>query len=489
MAKSEDFRKASPVNTPVDVAQILAPKGFAKADTKLTPSAEVPITRAFSKRKIRHAVALTLIASDSLAIAAAFAAASIIRLGHVDMSQFGPIMAAVLPIYLAIALNKGGYGPLATNDFGYSIRKSALAFLFATGSLLLIAFFLKVSEEFSRILLGIGTAAGVATLAAGRAAVARIGRGLLGSDPYASVLIADGTELSSAQGDFVIDANALAIRPDPTDRDAINRLGELTAQADRVVVHCKRADRQRWAFALKSLNLHAEIVVPELDRLAPLALSSHGGKATLLMSSDPLGLKQRLTKRLFDLAVVIAVTPILLPILALTAIAVRIESKGPALFKQSRIGIANRSFTIWKFRSMRTESSDANGNRSASRDDDRLTRVGAFIRRTSIDELPQLWNVLKGDMSIVGPRPHAVGSRAENLLFWDIDERYWHRHSVKPGLTGLAQIRGFRGSTEVREDVTNRLQADLEYVANWSLVGDIKIMLQTFGVISHQNAY
>uniref|UniRef100_UPI0035A88CF7 sugar transferase n=1 Tax=Sphingomonas sp. TaxID=28214 RepID=UPI0035A88CF7 len=117
------------------------------------------------------------------------------------------------------------------------------------------------------------------------------------------------------------------------------------------------------------------------------------------------------------------------------------------------------------------------------------TKVGRFIRRSSIDELPQLINVLRGEMSIVGPRPHALGSRAEGKLFWEIDPRYWHRHATKPGLTGLAQVRGYRGATVVRKDLADRLNADLEYVRAWSLWLDVRIILQTFGVLVHRNAY
>jgi lipopolysaccharide/colanic/teichoic acid biosynthesis glycosyltransferase len=138
---------------------------------------------------------------------------------------------------------------------------------------------------------------------------------------------------------------------------------------------------------------------------------------------------------------------------------------------------------------MRVEASDGRGAASTLRDDQRITAVGRFIRKTSIDELPQLINVLIGDMSVVGPRPHAVGSRAENLLFWEIDHRYWHRHAAKPGLTGLAQVRGFRGATERRGDLTNRLQADLEYLNYWSIWRDLKIILRTFAVLVHRNAY
>jgi lipopolysaccharide/colanic/teichoic acid biosynthesis glycosyltransferase len=138
---------------------------------------------------------------------------------------------------------------------------------------------------------------------------------------------------------------------------------------------------------------------------------------------------------------------------------------------------------------MRNETSDRQGNQSTRRDDDRITVVGRFIRRTSLDELPQLMNVLSGDMSIVGPRPHALGSRAEDLLFWEIDSRYWHRHAAKPGLTGLAQVRGYRGATNHRDDVVNRLHADLEYLDNWSLWKDLKIIMMTFRVVVHSNAF
>jgi polysaccharide biosynthesis protein PslA len=138
---------------------------------------------------------------------------------------------------------------------------------------------------------------------------------------------------------------------------------------------------------------------------------------------------------------------------------------------------------------MRAERADAAGNQSTRRDDDRITRVGRFIRATSIDELPQLFNVLRGEMSLVGPRPHALGSTAGDQLFWEVDQRYWHRHASKPGLTGLAQIRGYRGATPMRDDLTNRLAADLEYINGWTIWRDISILITTLKVIVHRNAY
>src|SRR3546814_15839125 len=135
------------------------------------------------------------------------------------------------------------------------------------------------------------------------------------------------------------------------------------------------------------------------------------------------------------------------------AIAIKLESRGSVFFRQERLGRGNRLFLVYKFRSMRVEKCDENGDRSTARDDDRITRVGQFIRRTSIDELPQLWNVLRGEMSLVGPRPHALGSRAGGALFWDVARRYWYRHATKPGLTGFAQVRGCRGATDQPSEI------------------------------------
>ncbi|MBN8814142.1 MAG: sugar transferase [Sphingomonas sp.] len=203
----------------------------------------------------------------------------------------------------------------------------------------------------------------------------------------------------------------------------------------------------------------------------------------------PLSLASRVQKRAFDLALTIPALILIAPLLLVVAIAIRLDSKGPALFAQTRIGRNNQPFKIFKFRSMYMAQTDANGTVSASRNDSRITRVGKFIRATSIDELPQLFNVLIGNMSLVGPRPHATASTAGDQLFWEVSHHYWMRHASKPGITGLAQIRGFRGSTEKREDLEGRLRCDLEYLQNWTFWGDLVILLATVKVLKHQNAF
>ncbi|MEO0872267.1 MAG: sugar transferase, partial [Pseudomonadota bacterium] len=213
------------------------------------------------------------------------------------------------------------------------------------------------------------------------------------------------------------------------------------------------------------------------------------GLTTLVVSTGPLGLRARITKRAFDIVMAIGGLIALSPIFAVVALLIKIEDRGPVFFVQRRLGRGNQFFDMYKFRSMREEKLDQNGDRSTARDDDRITRIGAFIRKTSIDELPQLLNVLQGDMAIVGPRPHALGSRANNKYFWEVDTSYWQRHCLKPGLTGLAQVRGHRGATEREKDLTDRLQSDLEYIAGWSLRRDIEIVFKTVNVLSHDNAY
>lgn len=269
----------------------------------------------------------------------------------------------------------------------------------------------------------------------------------------------------------------------------LNMFSNLIGGCERVVIACPFEERKAWAMMLKGANVRGEIIAQEIDQFGALGVSKLERAPTLLVSVGPLQLRKAIAKRAFDLMFCIPVLILMAPALAMVALAIKLDSRGPVLFRQRRVGQGNAFFDILKFRSMRTDMSDASGSQSTRRDDDRITRVGYFIRRTSIDELPQLFNVLMGQMSIVGPRPHALGSTAGERLFWDIDERYWHRHALKPGITGLAQVRGFRGATHQEEDLTGRLQADLEYISKWSFWLDLTIVVMTLKVLVHKNTY
>ena len=190
-------------------------------------------------------------------------------------------------------------------------------------------------------------------------------------------------------------------------------------------------------------------------------------------------------KRLLDVVGAAGLLLVLAPVLILIAIAVKLESKGPVLCRQKRYGVGREIFTLMKFRSM-TVMETHGAFKQVSAGDNRITRVGAFLRRTSLDELPQLFNVLKGDMSLVGPRPHAVPM---DDTFGRILPNYADRHLVRPGLTGLAQIEGHRGPTDAMNKIQMRLRCDRAYIRKWTPLYDVKILLLTPTSLLHANAF
>ena len=186
-----------------------------------------------------------------------------------------------------------------------------------------------------------------------------------------------------------------------------------------------------------------------------------------------------LAKRALDLALSIAGVIALAPLMATVALAIRLDSPGPIFFRQRRHGYMNEEIVVWKFRSMRVETSDFAAARQVSAGDDRVTRVGRFIRKTSLDELPQIFNIITGEMSIVGPRPHAIGMLSGGAEASKLVETYAHRHRIKPGLTGWAAVNGSRGPVDTAEDVRRRVALDLEYVERQSFWLDVAIILRT----------
>ena len=439
--------------------------------------------------RTRITLSVTSIAGDILLIVAAFCLASLFRLQLLDIEQLKILLAVTLPVYLGIAASNHAFSHLTILNFWKSFRKVATALVFAATVVLLFVFFLKTSAQFSRVIFGLGTVLALIMLVGERYLLALIGRYVTGENSQALLVIYEGEEFAGMAGEGALDAQEHGITRNTVDPVNVQRLGTMVLDYERVVVFCDADHRIEWAHALKSLDVDCQLVVPELDEIAPIGVTQFDGNLALTVSAGPLQWNEQFQKRILDLAIAIVALPILAIPMLLTALAIKLESRGPILFRQSRIGLGNRPFEILKFRSMRREETDEAGTLSTSRSDGRITRVGAFIRKTSIDELPQILNILYGNMSVVGPRPHAVGSKADDKLFWDIDSSYWHRHAMKPGLTGLAQVRGFRGATEKQEDLQGRLRSDLEYRANWSIWGDIKIVIRTFRVLMHRNAF
>lgn len=215
--------------------------------------------------------------------------------------------------------------------------------------------------------------------------------------------------------------------------------------------------------------------------LGDLPLLNHrvgevAGLYTLDLSRSPMEGPARLVKRAEDLVLGGLLSVLVLPICLVVAAAIKCTSRGPVIFKQYRTGINGRQFKVYKFRSMEVHEEASGQVTQASHGDPRVTRLGAFLRRTSLDELPQFYNVLQGRMSLVGPRPHAL---AHNEYYKEVVESYMQRHKVKPGITGWAQVNGYRGETDTLEKMEKRVEYDLWYINNWSLGLDLKIILQT----------
>ena len=208
-------------------------------------------------------------------------------------------------------------------------------------------------------------------------------------------------------------------------------------------------------------------------------ISSVGSNPVVLVEERPLKDWRAAKKVVFDLVIGSLMLIVVAPLLALIALAIRLDSPGPILFRQPRLGFNNRLFTCYKFRSMRHGMTDLMGDRQATRGDARVTRIGKWLRALSLDELPQLFNVLRGNMSLVGPRPHPPNTKAEDKLFTEVVAKYAFRHRVKPGITGWAQVNGWRGETKTVEQIENRVACDLAYIENWSLWFDLRIMVLT----------
>lgn len=437
------------------------------------------------KRTLLYVISLLF---DQLALIGGYLAALGVRDDQWLLADGKPIILIALPVFimLEIAREVQSVECLQNRLTGLLRALSALAgAAFVTISL----GFLSDSDSLSR--LGVAFTFGFAAslLVVSKVFLDLLRKVMLGDHVLASILMKDGLDASPDPSAQEVDVGAIGLWPNPERPEMIDRLSRLIAPYDRVVVACRFEHRSAWATFLKGHDVGGEILLDRELLHGAVAIGSYDDFDTLVLSRGPLSLMNRLQKRALDLVVATLCLLILSPLLIITAVAIKLDSPGPVLFRQTRVGQGNRQFRIFKFRSMRTESTDQVGGRSTSRDDDRVTRIGRLIRRTSIDELPQLLNVIRGDMSMVGPRPHALGSTAGDHLFWHASHQYWLRHALKPGITGLAQVRGYRGATHRKEDLERRVRCDLEYLSSWSLLNDVIILAKTIRVVIHKNAY
>jgi Undecaprenyl-phosphate glucose phosphotransferase len=382
------------------------------------------------------------------------------------------------------------------------------------GVLLAALFFLKVSQEFARGWIALWYLGGIAALVGFRAGVTAITRRAIGTGSLIRRAVVYGT--GEACSELI---EGLARDPDNDirvcavfDERGPGRGGGIIAGypnmggIDALMAYCRANPVDMLIVALpvsaesRVLQLIKRLWVLPVDirlaahasklRFRPRAYSYAGSVPLIDVVDKPIADWDKVMKWLFDKIVGTLALIALSPVMIAVAIAIKLDSKGPVFFRQKRFGFNNELIEVFKFRSMYTDMSDATAARLVTKGDPRVTRVGRFIRKTSLDELPQLFNVLIGNLSLVGPRPHALQAKADNRLYHDVVDGYFARHKVKPGITGWAQINGWRGETDTPEKIQKRVECDIYYIENWSVLLDLYILFRTpFSLLSTENAY
>jgi Undecaprenyl-phosphate glucose phosphotransferase len=291
-------------------------------------------------------------------------------------------------------------------------------------------------------------------------------------------------------------------RPMGRGRNALPSSGDLDTLVDRiqgasidtVILALPWSEERRIRSILERLSIlpvdvHLCPELVDLEHVKP-RFTQVSGIPMLSIARRPLSDWSRAIKDIEDRVVAAGILLLISPLMLTIAALIKIDSKGPVFFRQKRYGYNNRLIEVFKFRTMHHQMRDVNAEQLTRRNDPRITRLGVYLRKWSLDELPQFLNVLRGDMSVVGPRPHAVSAKAAGALYQDAVQNYVSRHRVKPGITGWAQVNGWRGETETLMQIRKRVEHDLAYIENWSIWLDMKIIFLTvFKGFGGKNAF
>ncbi len=437
---------------------------------------------------IRIAAIAVAVTSDVLLLFSASLTATFIRFGNISDSTTSDMLLVVVLAFLLAGVALDGYRLSVLKHPVQSTVRMLLALAIATGFAFAAAFALQAGAIYSRLETGYMLVAAAIYLTAARFAYTSMFDRLSDVIDPRVLILGPAPEASNARSR--VDRFIPPAPPDLADPDALERTYAEIRHADRIILAFgEKSERAAWARYVRMIGIEAEIIEPDLHDIAVLGMSHWQGAPTLIVARAALNFGERALKRAFDLVVGGVLLLFAAPMLLTLMVLIKRDSPGPAIFAQWRVGRNNSRYRCYKLRTMYHDMQDPQGERSAERDDVRITRIGKFLRRTSLDEFPQLWNVIRGDMSLVGPRPHALGSVAAGSLFWEAVPNYWSRHAMRPGMTGLAQVRGLRGATQTRQDIERRVAADLEYINSWSIWLDIKILLQTVRVLLHRDAY
>ncbi len=432
--------------------------------------------------------------------------------GHFD--TYLPVYLISVLFFTITAAYEGCYQRATIRDQFLSTSRALKAAIFMFGVLVFAGFALKVTSDYSRLWAVSWALTFTGGLVLNRFFTSRtIQRKIRSGKITRNVVIIGACDQGqrvyrAIVDDIDSDLQVVAFLDDRKDR-VPNQVGDVPVVGsvaslpmllseetlDLVIVALPWSAHERIEQIKKQLSrfaldvvLATETVGRSFDRYEQLRLGSHMFPK---LSKRPINEWAAVLKRAEDIGVALAVLLALWPVLAITALAIKLTSKGPVLFKQNRYGFNNELIRVYKFRSMYADKTDDNASQLASKNDDRITPIGRFIRKTSIDELPQIFNVLEGSMSVVGPRPHATQAKAAGQLYNEVVAEYAERHRMKPGITGWAQVNGWRGETDTEEKIKKRIEFDLYYIANWSLWLDIFIILKTAFVVlfDRKNAY
>jgi Undecaprenyl-phosphate glucose phosphotransferase len=402
----------------------------------------------------------------------------------------------------------------AFSAFVRSFTRIIIAWTLVVVGMMALAFFGKVGADFSRVWIATWYVAALSTLFVERFALSLLAKRWIkeGRVNRRAVIVGGGSEAeelikaleASADTDIRIvgvfdDRGNDRVSPLVAGYPKLGNIDQLVefargSRLDLLIVSLPITAEKRVLQLLKKLwVLPVDIRLSAHNnqlRFRPRTYSYIGNVPFIDITDKPIADWDHVEKWLFDKIMALLAIILLAPVMAVIAILIKLDSKGPVLFKQKRQGFNNELIDVYKFRSMYVEHADAEASKLVTKDDPRVTRVGRFLRKTSLDELPQFFNVLKGDLSLVGPRPHALKAKAEDKLYSDVVDGYFARHRVKPGVTGWAQINGWRGETDTEEKIHRRVEHDLYYIDNWSVTFDLYICLMTpFALLKGENAY
>jgi len=459
--------------------------------------------------KSRMAALLALAASAEfvLVVVAAYSAAvfyhRLIGLGSPDppeAAKYAQESLLISTFQLLVSIGLRQYSRIQTQPRHVFLWSGASSVFFVFSFFISMMFVLRISDGYSRAIVIAQAVSVLLTVFCTRAVLFSflqhaIASGLI--DARRVILVGDPRHCShfSAQAiatgirtirSFELPRSSAGslVSPSPDTVQALPHAGQLVAdcrplRADDIVILISESDvpaALALASALSELPVDVHVVpVGAIELMAMSRITRFGNMMTMRLFQSPLTPFNRALKRVFDIAAAIVGLIVVSPLFIIIPIAIKLDSRGPVLFHQKRHGFNNEPIRVLKFRSM-TVMEDGDNFKPVTRHDPRVTRLGRFMRHTNIDELPQLFNVLVGDMSLVGPRPHAT---SQNDVFAKLISSFSRRHNVKPGITGWAQVNGYRGETDTLEKMQRRVEHDLYYIDNWSLLLDLKILVLT----------